>query len=116
MSTNTRIDAGENAEQGGKSMYGVVAVFNLDRAWDEEQQRTVEEQLIPTTHEVPGFVSGYWMIDPAELRSHVLTIWDTEEQARTFIGFVEGRRPEAEKAGVSYGSFTVVEVIGEAHR
>jgi hypothetical protein len=116
MSTNTRIDVGADAKQGGKSMYGVVAVFNLDRAWDEEQQRTVEEQLIPTTHEVPGFVSGYWMIDPAEPRSHVLTIWDTEEQARTFIGFVEGRRPEAEKAGVSYGSFTVVEVIGEAHR
>lgn len=63
-------------------MYAVVAVFTLDRAWDEEQQRTVEEQLIPTTRQVPGFVSGYWMIDPAEPKSQVLTIWDTEEQAR----------------------------------
>ena len=97
-------------------MYAVVAVFNLDRAWDEEQQRTVEEQLIPTTREVPGFVSGYWMVDSAEPRSNVLTIWDTEKQAREFVRFVEGRRPEAEKAGVSYGSFTVVEMIGEAHR
>ncbi len=97
-------------------MYAVVAVFNLDRAWDEEQQRTVEEQLIPTTREVPGFVSGYWMIDPAEPRSHVLTIWDTEEQARAFIQVVEARRPLGEQAGVGYESFTVVEVIGEAHR
>ena len=70
-------------------------------------QSAVEEQLIPTTRQVPGFVSGYWMIDPVEPRSHVLTIWDTEEQARAFVGFVEGRRPEAEKAGVSYESFTV---------
>ncbi|MEJ7841466.1 MAG: hypothetical protein WKF95_06810 [Rubrobacter sp.] len=97
-------------------MYAVVAIFNLERAWDEEQQRTVEEQLIPTTRQVPGFVSGYWMSDPAEQRTHVLTIWDTEEQARTFIGFVQGRRPDAEKAGVSYESMTAVEVIGEAHR
>ncbi|MDQ3304114.1 MAG: hypothetical protein M3518_12305 [Actinomycetota bacterium] len=97
-------------------MYAVIAVFNLERAWDEEQQRTVEEQLIPTTREVPGFVAGYWMSDPAESRTHVLTLWDTEEQARTFIGFVQGRRPEAEKAGVSYESMTAVEVIGEAHR
>lgn len=97
-------------------MYAVVAVFNLDTAWNEEQQRTLDEQLIPTTREVPGFISGYWMSDPAEPRTHVLTIWDTEEQARTFIDFVQGRRPEAEKAGVSYESMTAVEVIGDAHR
>ncbi len=97
-------------------MYAVVAIFTLVRGWDEEQRRIVEEQLIPTTRQVPGFVSGYWMSDPSEPRSHVLTIWDTEEQARAFIVFVEGRRPEAEKAGVGYESMTVVEVIGEAHR
>ncbi len=96
-------------------MNAVVDVFNLDRAWDEEHQRTVEEQLIPITREVPGFVSGYWMSDPAEPRSHVLTIWDTEEQARAFIGFVQGRRPQAEEGGVSYESMTLVEVVGEAH-
>ena len=97
-------------------MYAVVAAFTLDRSWDEEHRRTVEEQLIPTTRQVLGFVSGYWMSDPAEPSSQVLTIWDTEEQARTFIGFVGGRRPEAEKAGVGYESMTLVEVIGEAHR
>jgi heme-degrading monooxygenase HmoA len=98
-------------------MYGVVAVFTLDRAWDEEHRRTVEEQLIPTTRQVPGFVSGYWMSDPAQPRSHVLTIWETEEMARAFIEFVQGRRAQAEQeAGVSYDSMTLVEVIGEAHR
>lgn len=97
-------------------MYAVVAVFNMDRMRDEEHRRAVEEQLIPITRGIPGFVSGYWMSDPADPRSHVLTVWETEEQARAFIGFVEGRRPEAEKAGVGYESMTVVEVIGEAHR
>ncbi len=97
-------------------MNAVVAVFNLDRAWDEEHQRTVEEQLIPITREVPGFVSGYWMSDPAEPRSHVLTIWDTEEQARAFIRVVEARRPQGEQAGVGYESLTVVEVVAEVHR
>ncbi|CAA9459455.1 MAG: hypothetical protein AVDCRST_MAG25-649 [uncultured Rubrobacteraceae bacterium] len=97
-------------------MYAVTAVFKLDRAWDKEHRRTVEEELIPITRQVPGFVSGYWMSDPMEPRSHVLTIWDTEEQARSFIGFVQGRRPGAEEAGVSYESMTAVEVVGEAHR
>ncbi len=30
-------------------MHAVVAIFTLDRAWDEEHRHTVEEQLIPTT-------------------------------------------------------------------
>ncbi len=55
-----------NTEQGDKSMHAVVAVFNLDRAWNEEHRRTVEEQLIPITRQVPGFVSCYWMSDPEE--------------------------------------------------
>lgn len=97
-------------------MYAVVAVFGLDRAWDAEQQRTVDERLMPTTREVPGFVSGYWMLDPAEPRTHVLTIWATEEEARSFVAFVESRRPEAKKAGVDYVSMTVARVVGEAHR
>ena len=97
-------------------MYGVVAEFTMDRARDEEHRRALEEEVIPTTRQVSGFVSGYWMNEPTGPKSYVLTVWGTEEQAREFIGFVEGRRSEAEKAGVSYGSFTVVEVIGEAHR
>ncbi len=97
-------------------MYAVVAVFNMDRARDEEHRRAVDEQLIPITRQVPGFVSGYWMRDPASPRNHVLTLWDTEEQARAFIRVVEGRRPQGEQAGVGYESMTVVEVVAEAHR
>ncbi len=97
-------------------MYAVVAVFTLDRTRDEEQRRALEVEVIPITRQVPGFVSGYWMSDPEEPRNYVLTIWDTEEQARAFIRVVEERRPDGEKAGVGYESMTVVEVIGEAHR
>ena len=97
-------------------MYAVVAEFTMDRARDEEHRRALEEDVIPTTRQVPGFVSGYWMNDPAGPKSYVLTIWDTEEQARAFLRVVEERRPRGEQAGVGYESFTVVEVIGEAHR
>lgn len=97
-------------------MYAVVAVFDLDREWDDEQQRTVDEQLMPITRQVPGFVSGYWMLDSSRTRTHVLTLWDTGADARAFIEFVEGRLPEAKKAGVSRESMAAVEVVGEAHR
>jgi quinol monooxygenase YgiN len=97
-------------------MYAVVAVFTMDRARDEEQRRALKEEVIPITRQVPGFVSGYWMADPAGPGSHVLTIWDTEEQAHAFIRVVEARRPQGEQAGVGYESLTVVEVVAEAHR
>ncbi len=97
-------------------MYAVIAEFTMDRARDEEHRRALEEEVIPITRQVPGFVSGYWMNDPAGPKSYVLTVWDTEEKARAFIQVVEGRRPRGEQAGVGYESFTVVEVVGEAHR
>jgi hypothetical protein len=56
------------------------------------------------------------MNEPTGPKSYVLTVWGTEEQARAFIRVVEERRPRGEQAGVGYDSFTVVEVIGEAHR
>lgn len=98
-------------------MHAVVAVFDLDREWDEEQQRMLEEVPIPTTREVPGFISGYWMLDPSRTRTHVLTLWDTADEARAFIEFIEGRLPEAkERAGVKRDSMIAVEVVGETHR
>lgn len=97
-------------------MHAVIAVFNMDRSRDEEHRRAVDEQLIPITRQVPGFVSGYWMRDQASPSNYVLTVWDTEEEAHAFIRVVEGRRPQGEQAGVGYGSMTVAEVIGEAHR
>ena len=56
------------------------------------------------------------MNETAGWKCYVLTVWDTEEQARAFIRVVEERRPRGEQAGVGYESFTVVEVVGEAHR
>lgn len=97
-------------------MYAVVAVFTMDRERDEENRRALKEEVIPITRQVPGFVSGYWTNDLAGPTSYVLTVWDTEEQARNFIQVVEARRPLGEQAGVGYESLTVVEVVGEAHR
>ncbi len=97
-------------------MYAVVGVFTMDRAKDEEQRRALNEQVIPITRQVPGFVSGYWTSDPASPTSYVLTLWDTEEQAHAFTRVVQERRPQGEQAGVGYDSLTVVDVIGEAHR
>jgi len=97
-------------------MYAVIAEFTMDRARDEENRRALKEEVIPITRQVPGFVSGYWTNDPAGPKSYVLTVWDTEEQARGFVRVVEARMPQGEQAGVGYDSLTVVEVIGEAHR
>ena len=78
-------------------MYAVVAEFTMDRARDEENRRALKEEVIPITRQVPGFVSGYWTNDPAGPKSYVLTVWDTEEQARGFVRVVEARMPQGSK-------------------
>ena len=97
-------------------MYAVLGTFTMDRARDDELWRGLEEEVIPITRQVPGFVSGHWMNDPAGPRSYALTVWNTEEQAHAFKRVVEARQPRGEQSGVGYDSLTIVEVVGAAHR
>ncbi len=106
----------DKQEQEGTIVYAVVGIFGMDPTKAEEQRRGLEEYVIPHTHQAPGFVAGYWTLDPEASKSYGLTVFDTEDQARDFVRVIEGDRRAQDDAGVGPELVTVAEVIGEAHR
>lgn len=40
-------------------MYAVVSVWNLEKGREEEQQRGLEQRVVPSVQQAPGFVAGY---------------------------------------------------------
>jgi len=107
-----------SAEKGGKDMYAAVGVWNMEPGNWEEQQRAPHEEIVPLVRQSPGFVSGYWMADRAAAKTYTTIVWEDEEAAQRFKGFVLGdaRQEEREEAGVGNESFVIVEVLAEAHR
>ena len=64
----------------------------------------------------PGFIGGYWMGDRAAGKTYTTLIWEDEDVAQRFKGFVLGdaRQEEREEAGVGNESFVIVEALAEA--
>ena len=99
-------------------MYAAVGVWNMAAGDWEEQQRGLHEEIVPMVRQIPGFVAGYWMGDQAAGKTYTTIVWEDEEAAQRFKGFVTGtaRQGEQAEAGVSNESMIVVEVLAEAHR
>ena len=100
------------------SMYAALGVWDMQAGDWQEQQRSLNEQVVPTARQVPGFVSGYWMVDKATGKTHTTIILEDEEAAQRFKELVSGseRQQRQEEAGVRPESMTLVEVLAEAHR
>jgi hypothetical protein len=97
-------------------MHALVGVFKMDPTRQAEQRVGLHERIIPAVKQFPGFVAGYWSLDPVSSRSHSYIVFDSGEAAERFIGFVRGDGREQSRAGVEIESLTVVEVLGEARR
>jgi hypothetical protein len=57
-----------------------VDVGGVDR---EAGLSALREQIVPAIKQLPGFQSGTWLVGNDEGRGLSLTLWDTEENART---------------------------------
>jgi hypothetical protein len=58
--------------------------------------RALREQIVPAISQLPGFQSGTWLTGNEEGRGLSLTLWDTEENARTMARrFGPGSSPAA---------------------
>jgi heme-degrading monooxygenase HmoA len=102
--------------KGGKGMYAAVGVWNMEAGSWEEQQRGLHEEIVPMVRQIPGFVSGYWMGDRSTAKTYTTIVWEDEEAAQRFKGFVLGdeRQEAREGGGVINESFVIAEVHAEA--
>jgi hypothetical protein len=64
---------------------------------DLEQGLTIlREQVVPAIGALPGFVSGTWLTGGTEGKGLSLTVWETEDEARTMAErFGPGSSPTA---------------------
>jgi len=99
-------------------MYAAIGVWNMEADNWEEQQRALHEEIVPLVSQSPGFVSGYWMADRTTAKTYTTIIFEGEEAAQRFKGFVLGeeRAERQEEAGVGNESFVIAEVLAEARR
>ena len=98
------------------STYALVAVWRMDPALAEAQQRGLEERVIPFARSQPGFVQGRWTRGADGMRHVAFVEFDSAEHAEAFAAVVRSAAQSENQAaaGVTNESLDILEVIGAA--
>lgn len=96
-------------------MHAVVGTWTMDVGRTAEQRRALEERIVPSARQVPGFVTGYWSSAAAGGRSYSFILFDTEEAARAFKKSVESNISNQAKVGIERNELVVVEIVAQAN-
>lgn len=97
-------------------MYAVVGSWTMDADRTAEQRRVLQERIVPSARQVPGFVSGYWTSAAEGGRSYSFILFDSEEAARGFKKTVESNTENQVRVGIGRNELMVVEIVAQAGR
>jgi hypothetical protein len=64
-------------------MYAVLIEVDVAGVERDIGIQALREQIVPAIKQLPGFQSGTWLTGNEEGRGLSLTVWDSEEHART---------------------------------
>ena len=64
-------------------MYAVLIEVDVTGVDREGGIQALREQIVPAIRQLPGFKSGTWLTGNEQGRGLSLTVWDTDEHART---------------------------------
>ncbi len=95
-------------------MYAVVSVWNLEKGREEEQQRGLEQRVVPSVQQAPGFVAGYWTNDQESGKAYAMILLDSEEAAHQLKAMVEGNAKGQSEVGISPEVLAVAKVLAHA--
>jgi hypothetical protein len=76
----------------------------------ESGKRMLEERIVPTVKQAPGFVTGYWTRSEDD-RGLSMVVVESEEQARGLAEMIRSAPPDE---GVTLESIDVREVVAHA--
>ena len=76
----------------------------------ETGRRMLEERIVPTVKQAPGFVAGYWTRSEDE-RGLSMVVVESEENARALADMIRSAPPDD---GVTLESIDVREVVAHA--
>lgn len=97
-----------------QATHATLATFRIDLAREADQQRVLEDVIVPGVMKAPGFVSGHWTIDRDAGDSTVLVTFESAADARSFASDVEANAPNQARAGLELLSIRLVEVVAIA--
>jgi hypothetical protein len=95
-------------------MYAVTAICTMDSTKKAKLIEGLEPQVIATTREMPGFVTGFWSWDHNTDVSYGFIVFDTIEHARALETFLRGSGDKFAEVGVRLERAAVGELIGSA--
>jgi hypothetical protein len=95
-------------------MYALVSVWNVEKGREEEQQRGLEQRVVPAAQQAPGFVAGHWTSDQAAGKAYAMILLDSEEAAHQLKAIVEGNAKGQSEVGISPEVLTVAKVMAHA--
>jgi hypothetical protein len=86
----------------------------MDAGRTAQQRRVLDERIVPSARQVPGFASGYWTSAAEGGRSYSFILFDTEEAARAFQKSVESNTENQARVGIHRNELAVVEIVAQA--
>lgn len=95
-------------------MHAVVGIWTMDEHHRDEQNRLLDEEVVPLAKGQPGFVCGFWMHDPETGKGHTTIIFDSRESATDFKTLVQSRSQRAAQVGVTSEILATVKVVADA--
>jgi hypothetical protein len=95
-------------------MHALIATFQMDPTQLDANAAELRERIIPLVKHQPGFRAGYWTHDPSSAKYVSFIAFDTEEQARGLLAYMESDRPRERAASVQLESAAIVVVAGTA--
>ena len=94
--------------------HATLATFRMDLSREAEQQRILEDVIVPGVMKAPGFVNGHWTVDRDAGESTVLVTFESAVDAKHFAAGVEANAPNQVRAGLELRSIRIVEVGASA--
>ena len=73
--------------------YALVTHVNLEGRPREEGERLLNEQIVPTVKQAPGFQRGVWLRTQDGLTGMGVVVFDTEESATSAREAMRTQRP-----------------------
>ena len=86
----------------------------MDLSREDEQRVGLQQLIVPSVREAPGFVTGCWTLDRETSESVVLVTFESAECAEAFVRSVRGNAAQQAAVGIDLISLRVVEVTAQA--
>ena len=91
-------------------MFARVQTVNHPAEKLDELARIAAKQL-PGAHDLPGFAGFYYLVDRANEKSLVISLWDTEENLRQLDAHAEVRERVEKEGGIKSPPTEIFEVV-----